>query len=242
MANEVVVSRPRVIMPAPEKPADAEKRKRIRDAHVSDDAAPPQDDESDSEPLIKRVKVAVKTSRRGERRAPVIRGAKQNNQVCDFCRRNKYSCWRQGGRHPRGSCFECASHKQKCGDTDLNWAAMQHEKTLEKLEMRQKAKGQQVVKPVSARPVEPAKSTTSAPKTKAPAPVAGPSKPKKVPKSRAEISTTDEESEVPVKGKGKGKAVSRPSPIVLTSGSELVSAPSRKGTFRGMSCPQFGHF
>lgn len=227
-------------MPAPEKPADAEKRKRVRDAA-----------ESDSEPLAKtvakRVKVTVqRKDRRGERRAPVIQGATRNKQVCAFCKGRGYECWRQGGPHPRGSCYECASHKQKCGNTDLNWADMQHEKTMEKLERRQTAKGRKVERPLSTKSVEPATSTMPAPKTTtsmapAQAPVAGPSKPK-VHKSHAVVSTSDDESDVPPKdkgkgkgkSKGKGKAVLKSAPIVLTSGSEYTPASAGKGTFQGM--------
>lgn len=242
VAQDVVVSMPRGITRAPEKANDAASKKRVRhadDAAPTNNAAIPADKERDSEPLAKKVKVkvVVQKDRRREKRTAAVKGTKKNSKPCRYCRNHGHECWRQGGPFPRGSCFECASAKQKCGDTEANWAEIQQEKDLEMAEEVQKAregKGKKAARPVSTKP---AASATPAPKatkvTKPPAPaVAGPSKPK-VPKTPAGVDIAADEAKSRSKNKGKGKQVYKSAPIVLSSGSESAPAPKVKGTFRG---------
>jgi hypothetical protein len=242
-AKNVVVSMPRVITPAPEKPADAARHKRTRERYLAEeaagfeDAAPPEEaDASESEPVAKKVKVSA----RRDRRPPAVVGTKKNSKKCKFCKSQGYECWRQGGPSPRGSCFECASAKQKCADTEANWAEIQQEKMLEKVEKRLKAKGKKAVKPVSRSSTKPRRGTTLTPgntqvSKPAPPPVAGPSK-RKAPKSAAVVPTSDDESEVPLKDVVKQKKVVKPAPIVLSSDSEVVPASKGKGKFQGTWC------
>jgi hypothetical protein len=251
----VVVNRARVIMPAPEKADDAARRKRLVEAIraestvASEDAAARDDEESDSEPLAKRVKLAGtekgKSQGRRERRAIPVKGNVQNGQKCRFCAKQGTPCWRQAGPHPRGSCFECAIAKQKCPNTVINWAEIQKERTMEKLKEKL-AKGNKRSKPVSGKSARAGTSVTPASTaTKpapAPAPVAGPSKPKKKIIAVA-VPTSGDESDIPLRDKGKGKEVSKgkgkagskPAPIVLSSDEESRPPPKRKGTFKGAS-------
>jgi hypothetical protein len=249
----VVLNRARVIMPAPEKADDAARRKRLVEALraestvASEDAAPQDAEESESEPLAKRVKLAGtekgKSQGRRERRAIPVKGNVQNGKKCRYCEKQGTPCWRQGGPHPRGSCFECAIAKHKCPNTEVNWAEIQMERTMEKLREKQ-AKGNKRSKPVSGKSAGAGTSVTPAPRANkpapAPAPVAGPSKPKKT-KLAVAVPTSGDESDIPLMDKGKGKEVSKgkgkagskPAPIVLSSDEESRPPPKRKGTFKG---------
>src|SRR5882757_3537320 len=125
-------------------------------------------------------------------------------------------------------------------------------KVLEKLERKRQAKGKKGTKPVSGKSVEPAQRATPAPtKTTvskpAPAPVAGPSKPKK----RVEVSLparlppSGDDSDIPLLDKGKGKQVARgkgkqaskPAPIVLSSDGDSIPAPKGRRSFQGTWYP-----
>jgi hypothetical protein len=95
-------------MPAPEKADDAARRKQLREAPqaesmvASEDATPQDAEESESEPLAKRVKLSG-TGKRRERHAIPVKGNVQNGKKCRYCKKQGTPCWRQAGPHPRSS-------------------------------------------------------------------------------------------------------------------------------------------
>jgi hypothetical protein len=209
----------------PAKNLKAASKKRARDAeeaaqsgHENTEAGKSDSDEvvdSDRQPTAKKVKLAKKK----DPRATALKGNKQNSPPCEYCQRNGYQCWRQGGPAPRGSCYECALGKHRCPSTQQFATELKEEKELEMLEKRKKAKlellefvegrlGEEkntakgmvnaVVRPLSGQPTKPGRQTRPAANShKATKPRAAPAT---VPSSSEDESVPPQEKTVTFKG------------------------------------------